>query len=640
MDRKFIYIEDSCPILTKPPLGFIACDIETSGLDWARDQFEGFSFSLDGKVGYYTKNRDVAKKILSSEYKKVFHNATFDLTFLRKAGFVINGEVHCSLLLAHIIDADRSNGLKDLSSELFGESATVSAKAMHDWLKETYGTSKKDSRKYMTTAPIGILTAYAAEDALNTYDLFVYLIDKVKTINSWFANHELPVTPWDCYSQEDRQLIPVVVDMQTRGVKLDLEKAATVNEQLQQKANELLNSLPNNELIRKAESILYQEVVNKRLAKNKTGKLKKHPPQVSFNWDSNDHLKVLLYSCMGEVPQKKTKKGKDSVDNAVLEKLALKYSWIQNLIDYRKIQKLLSTYVENLFKQQYGGVIRGSFHAAGTATGRLSSSNPNMQNLPKWGGIKELYVPRKENKFIYADYSQLELRLAAHLSQDQKLLEAYQKNLDLHRITAAIVYNKKEAEVTDEERSRGKTINFSIIYNAGGYRLAEILGYFQNIDMNDKEAIFAQIKNGDKVRKLLFGRYKGLATYLKDQIDFLTKYRLAVSEFGRMRRLPGLSNPDDKKTYNHWLKAGFNMPIQSFGASICKRAMIELHKRGYAIINQIHDSIIIEHSEKDIDKGVKEVQNVMENIYELKNIKLKAEPKILTSFGEVSSDVK
>jgi DNA polymerase-1 len=322
----------------------------------------------------------------------------------------------------------------------------------------------------------------------------------------------------------------------------------------------------NQEKVAQAEEILHQRKIADRLKKNKSGKLKKVPPRVAFNWDSNDHLKLLFLTLYKLPVTKKTMKGNASVDSSFLEMVKEQFPWVQQLLEYKELKKLTSTYLGGLLERQEGGYIHANFNLAGTATGRFSSSNPNLQNLPKHGGIKSLFVPRPNHKFVYADYSQLELRVAAHLSGDQALIRAYTEGVDLHQQTADII---------KATRDQGKTINFAIIYNASGWRIAEIMGWMDGIGIceNPKgKCSFKSLcpvcakkrkaaKQGDAIINQLFGKYQGLKKFVDRQQEFMLKHRISISQFGRMRRLPGL-NSEIRSEYNHALNTKlFPLPI-------------------------------------------------------------------------------
>lgn len=634
MNRKFGYIEKFTK--TKFTQPFVAFDLETTGLNPRKDTIVGASFAVSDGVGYYTPDwRGLAEALARSDCQIICHNAVFDYGFIKHNGIEFKQRIHDTMMLADTINPDRPTlSLKELAVEIIGQGADAAAQRMYTWLKDN--NLDKDS---ISKAPKEILIPYAAEDAVNTFELFQKLCAKVKEIQAYFKKVGIKQDVWSYYLKEPVALIPVVVDMQLQGVKLDLEKTALKQQELENKQKELSHFLTeqNKEMVVKAEEILHKRKIDDRLKKNKSGKLKKIPPRVLFNWDSNDHLKLLFLHLYKLPVTKKTIKGNASVDSTFLETIKERFPWVNQLLEYKELKKLTSTYLGGLLERQEGGYIHANFNLAGTATGRFSSSNPNLQNLPKHGGIKSLFVPRQDCKFVYADYSQLELRIAAHLSNDSQLIKAYTQGADLHQQTADII---------QATRDQGKTINFAIIYNASGWRIAEIMGWMDGIGICENPEGKCSFKNpcpvcaqkrkaakqGDAIINQLFGKYQGLKKFVDRQQEFMLKHRISISEFGRMRRLPGL-NSEVRSEYNHALKAGFNLPIQSFGASLCKRSMVALHAEGYNIVNQIHDSILVEVSGEKVHRATSDIKEIMEHIYKL-SVPLCVEPKILTSFKE------
>lgn len=634
MNRKFKYIEKFAPRVFAQP--YVSFDLETTGLNPRKDTIVGASFCVGNGVGYYTPDwRGLAEALARSECQIICHNAVFDYSFIKQQGIEFKQRIHDTMMLADAINPDRETlSLKELSVEVLGAGADAAAQKMYAWLKDN--GLEKDS---ISKAPKEIIVPYAAEDAVNTFELFQKLCSKIRDIQAYFKKIGLTQDVWSYYLKEPVALIPVVVDMQLRGVKLDLEKTALKQQELEKKQKELAQGLTqqNSAMVAKAEDILHQRKIDERLRKNKSGKIKKVPPRVSFSWDSNDHLKLLFLNLYKLPVTKKTMKGNASVDSSFLETIKEKFTWVQQLLEYKELKKLTSTYLGGLLERQEGGYIHANFNLAGTATGRFSSSNPNLQNLPKHGGIKSLFVPRPDCKFVYADYSQLELRIAAHLSGDQALIRAYTEGVDLHQQTADII---------KATRDQGKTINFAIIYNASGWRIAEIMGWMDGIGICENPEGKCSFKNpcpvcakkrkaakqGDAIIQQLFGKYQGLKKFVDKQQEFMLKYRISLSEFGRIRRLPGL-NSDVRSEYNHALKAGFNLPIQSFGASLCKRSMVSLANKGYHIVNQIHDSICVEVPNSNVEEALVRIKNIMESACKLK-VPLVVEPKVLTSFEE------
>jgi len=285
----------------------------------------------------------------------------------------------------------------------------------------------------------------------------------------------------------------------------------------------------------------------------------------------------------------------------------------------------------------------------GTVTGRLSAKNPPIQTLPRKSGVKRFFIPDTEDHcFLYLDYSQLELRLAAHLSKDPKLILAYESGLDLHQQTA---------DALGISRQGGKTFNFAMIYDASAYRLAQELQHQGSGDYT--------VEQVQVFRRQWFEEYSVYKDFLRRIRGFMEKHKWIISECGRMRRLPNLAygeklnyhkktyqgstfdlllkgevrlSPTDaywraKRKYQHALKQGYNFPIQSLGASITKRGMIALHNESFDLVTQVHDSVIIQVLKCEAEDKMLIAQKILETVYPLR-VPLKAEPKLLNSFEE------
>jgi len=627
LNREYTHLEDCSDFEIPKGAKSVAVDVEATGLNPRRDRIVGLSFAFDRSRAYYVsdipKNQDFIRSLLGNKnLRKVFHNAVYDVSMLEAAGFKTHGVIICTMILAHRYNPDLpSLGLKALAEENFGPDAVKQAKKMAAWLADS-----NLPREGIAQAPASILIPYSCEDTLNAVDLANLYTQKHLALRAWLAKRGYKKSPYDYYFEEDAPIIPVVVEMQRLGVKIDLEKTAIKEAELTARIRVLTEGLrqTSREQVEQTTAILYQQKVESKLAKSKTGKLKKPPPPIVFNWASSDHLRVLFFQVLGEKKQKTTKKGNSSVDAEVLLSFAKKYPWLNMLLEIRELSKLTSTYLKSMFAIQEGGVVHANFNITGTRTGRFSSNNPNLQNLPKHGGIKDLFVPRAGCVFVEADYSQLELRIAAHLSQDSLLLRVFQEGLDLHQITA---------DALNITRDEGKTINFAIMYGARGWRVASILGYMAGISDDDKNALNVQARRGDKVVDKLFSKYGGLKTYIDETESQQHKYLMSLSEFGFMRRFPDLRLGSGKH-YSHARKAAGNLPIQSFGISLIKRVMREFHHLGFSIVNQVHDSLIFEIKDSELATRLPVIKQTMENIYKL-SVPLKADFKIKSSFQTV-----
>lgn len=613
---------------------YYAVDIETTGLNPRKDKIVGVAV-YDGEQGKYFEDFKSLKPFLeNTSTAKIFHNAPFDVLFLKLNGIEVGGEIHDTMILSHLHDPDKeSNGLKALSKQLLDSDSIKYAEELYQWLAE-HKLTKRD----IHCAPKELLTEYALEDVRNTYKLFQVFCEKHREIAQWLKSKGYEKSPWDYYKEEMLPMLPVLIDMEYRGVGIDLVKTAQEKERLIQEIKRIEEYLTdiNKEYIKTIEEEIWQDKIEFKKKKNKSGQIKKLPPRVVFNWSSNDHLKVLFFRKLKMPTSKVTEKGNVAIDSEVLETFVEKLPWVEELLKLKTYNKLVSTYLENLLELQENCHIFAKFNIIGTVTGRFSCSDPNLQNLPKVGNIKSLFVPKPGHVFINADYSQLEYRIAAHESEDALMLAGYNNNKDFHTLTA---------EILGVTRDLAKTINFAIIYNASGFRVADILGYYQGIPKCSKKEkdwncecdpcvqTKKAMKKGDQIIETLFSQYEGFREYLKKQKSEMLNSQLVYSRFGKVKRLRKIKS-DIRKERNKEFKEGFNFPIQSFGSSLTKRAMIELYKKGYKIVNQVHDSIVIEVPETEVAKSEQELIKTMENIYKLK-VPLKVETKILRSFQEV-----
>lgn len=332
-----------------------------------------------------------------------------------------------------------------------------------------------------------------------------------------------------------------------------------------------------------------------------------------FNINSPKQLGEILFVKMGLKGGKKTKTGY-STSAEVLEKLAPEYPVVNKILEYRQLTKLKSTYADGLVNFICeDGRIHGTFHQTITATGRISSTDPNLQNIPirmEMGkAFRKVFVPKEGYKFIDADYSQIELRLLAHISGDENLIEAYRSDQDIHRITAAKVFNTELSEVTDEQRRNAKAVNFGIVYGISSFGLS------QDLRIPKKLA-------GEYIEQY-FKTYPGIKKFLDDIVESAKEKGYVTTLLGRRRPIPELSSSNFmQKSFGE--RVAMNSPIQGTAADIIKLAMIhvdsELRKRGLAsrIVLQVHDELLIEAKEEEVAEVTEILLDKMKNVMELK----------------------
>ena len=618
-------------------MNLIALDIETTGLNPRTDRIHGIGFASDDAAGYLEVNDEKIKDYLANpENHIVGHNIRFDLKFLICNGFDIKAQVWDTKLMAQLENENRGLGLKELS----GQDYLEAKREIDSAVNKLGGRSVADlcradlddsSRPYKD-----LIAKYCIEDCENTLRLFHSLSTSLKNMHTKMQDKGFKNTVLTYYTDETMPLEKVLLAMELRGIKLDEYRLRDYRAKLLLENNYLLEQLNTVciDQITEIEGELYDQEVSKRKTIKGMSAVQRSSAKhgTKFNWQSADHLATLIFDQYGipESAVEETKTGKPSTSESSLESLrqSLKendpvHKVLTLYKTYKKNQKLITTYTgeeKGLMSQIEDGRIYAEYLQAGrgkegskggTVTGRLSSRNPNMQNLPRGSEIKRFFIPdTAEDVFVYFDYSQLELRLAAHLSQDPLLIQAYKDNLDLHEITAKAI---------GADRQIGKSTNFAMIYDASAYRLSAMV----NKSVDECQHIINEF----------YKLYAGYKKYLQKQMRFMITNGLVVSEAGRTRRLPEVRElPSNTKEWRHAIKQGYNFPIQSLGASITKRAMIELHRRKFKIVTQVHDSVVIQLPKNEVHK-LEEIQVVAETIYPL-TVPLKVDIKLLTSLLE------
>ncbi len=407
----------------------------------------------------------------------------------------------------------------------------------------------------------------------------------------------------------EHQLIPVLVKMELEGVKIDIKTLSNVEHEL----NELSNST----------KIQIQQLSN-----------------LEVNLNSSEQVSKLLFEDLKIQPKitKKSKKGYYSVDKSHLNKLLNDHEIIRLLLNYRKTTSLLQ------FCDQLKDVnpktkrLHGNFNQIGTATGRFSCSEPNLQNIPNVklkaqetnrlkvleSKFREVFIPKKGCQFIGADYSQIELRVTAEMSQDAFLLKAYNEDLDIHILTASEVFKVKFSEVSEEQRSIAKSINFGLIYGKTANGLAESL-----TEITKKSH---SVEQAQKVMDDYFKRFSGVKSFLDGLIVFADKYGYSQTIYGRKRPIPELCSSKMSER-EKGKRLAMNSPIQGSAADIIKMAMIACSKAilknnlQSKLVLQVHDELLFEVPDNEISIMEKLVKNEMENVVNL-SIPLKVELSI------------
>jgi DNA polymerase-1 len=449
------------------------------------------------------------------------------------------------------------------------------AKIRNDLLLTTYVLRAADSSdleklaEYFLQQQLDFKAIESEDERMKSiYALFLQLIPVVA---SELEKKDLNVI----YEKMEKPLIPVLFEMEKKGIKLDLKFLKKFSEEL-------------------GEALDLQEKKIHALAGEK------------FNVGSPKQLGVILFEKMGLEVIKKTKTGY-STDNDVLEKLD--HPIAKEIVEYREIAKLKSTYVDALPElADQKGRVHSHLNQALTATGRLSSTNPNLQNIPirteRGQKVRKAFIAEEGKKLLSVDYSQIELRVLAHISDDPGLISAFRDNLDIHSATASEVFGVNLKDVTKEQRRIAKAVNFGIAYGQGTYGLAEALGISR--------------KESAEIIEKYFLKFKGIREYIETTIKKAREQKYVETLFGRRRYLPELENKN-VMIQKFGERAAINAPIQGTASDLVKMAMIDLAK-GLKVdmLLQVHDELIFEGTEKDINSQVKWIVDTMENVARLK----------------------
>lgn len=571
-----------------------AFDTETEGVNSLNTNLVGLSFSWEGlsgkayyvPVGHEAGDQLPLERVLSAlrpvlenpEVKKFAHNAKFDLNVLCQYGIHVEGLRFDSMVADYLIDPSRPHGLKELAYDLLGVRMTP--------ISDLIGTGAKA----ISMAKVDIRKAadYAGADAAVTYELVSRLSEKLVSdgINSLYTDVELP-------------LIEVLAAMEQHGVKVDVG---------------YLNQL--------------SHVMGNRL-KDLEAEIHALAGE-AFNINSPKQLAVVLFEKLGLPVLKKTKTG-PSTDASVLEELSDQHAIVAKILEYRQLAKLKGTYVDALpgLINPRDGLIHTSYNQTVAATGRLSSTDPNLQNIPirtdEGREIRRAFVPSQPGYLLMtADYSQIELRILAQIAKEPAFIEAFRNDEDIHALTASQIFQVPLSEVTKEQRRVGKTINFATIYGQGAFSLARILGIPQ--------------KDAKRFIDAFWEHYSAIKHY---QIEALAQAKArgyVTTLLGRRRYIRELnsSNPLERKNGE---RMAINAPIQGTAADIIKIAMVRLHRtlreEGFAarMLLQVHDELVFEAPEAEISRLQERVRAVMESAMTL-DVPLKVDINVGPSWME------
>ena len=553
----------------------ICFDTETDGVDPISANIVGIALSAQKESSCYipvnvedSLPQDKVFELLrplfqNDQVLKIAHNLKFDLMILEQAGVSVKGPFFDTMVAAYLIDSSQRLKMDILAKQYLNYKPIP--------IEELIGKGK--TQVTMADLSYKEIKDYAAEDADITYQLYELFSEILKKDSLLEIAEKL-----------EFPLIPVLTKMEAYGVHIDKEMLATFSKEL---------TMDLEELEKKIFQITEEE----------------------FNLNSPQQLGSVLFDKMKLPAGKKTKTGQYSTSEDVLSKLAVEYEVPSLILDYRSLSKLRSTYVDALPKIIHPKTdrIHTDFNQTVTATGRLSSSNPNLQNIPirtaRGREIRKAFIPVEGFKLLAADYSQVELRVIASVSGDKNMIQSFKDGEDIHSRTAKEIFNLGSIEeVTPDHRRKAKEVNFGIPYGVSAYGLASRLGISNS--------------EGKEMIDQYFDRFPGIKKYIDDTVLFAKENGYVTTLMGRRRYIPEINS-------SNWNVRGFaertaiNMPIQGTAADIIKLAMIDIHSYLQSnnlrsrMLLQVHDELIFEINNSESDEVPAKIKELMENAFEL-----------------------
>ena len=555
----------------------IAFDLETTSLDYINAEIVGISFALNSKKAYYipimhedqSEYKQLSEKLVleklkpileNSQIKKLGHNLKYDRNVLRNYKISLEGIDHDSMLLSYVYDSTAIRHGLDSVSEKY-----LSHKTIH--YEDVAGKGVKQIP--FSKVNIEIAAEYSCEDSLVSYELYNYLWERVSkdaNIVKVYKEIEIP-------------LVPVLSKIERNGVLIDSKKLQNLSDELDSELKEIQ---------KKCYKITKKE----------------------FNLNSPKQLQEILYTDLGIPVSKKTPTGKPSTNEDTLQFLSENYALPKLILEYRSLNKLKTGYTDKLPLQvsKKTGRVHTSYQQAITSTGRLSSTEPNLQNIPiksiQGKKIRNAFIADKGKKIFAADYSQIELRIMAHLSGDKNLLKAFKNKIDIHSFTASEIFNINIDKVSPEDRRSAKAINFGLIYGMSSFGLSKQLGI--------------PIPEAKDYMDIYFNRYPKIQSYMNEMKAFAKTNGFVETLYGRKLYLPEInSKQGQRRSYAE--RTAINAPVQGTAADIIKIAMIEIDnwlvkkKSKTKMIMQVHDELVFEIFENDIDEEVMQIINLMQN---------------------------
>jgi DNA polymerase-1 len=555
----------------------VCFDTETTGLDALNSELVGLAFSWEKGKGFYVpfpENQEEAQ-ILIDKFKPFFENETiekvgqnikYDLKILSRYGIEVKGNLFDTMIAHYLINPDMRHNM-DVLSETYLKYSPKS-------ITELIGKKGKNQGN-MRDIPLDDIKEYAVEDADVTIQLknhFLPILEKVGT-KKLYDEIEIP-------------LVPVLAAMETEGINLDVDFLKKMSVEMTAESKAL-------------EQSIYETAGE------------------TFNLASPKQLGDVLFEKMkiGGAKQKKTKTGQYATGEEILSYLANDNPIVKDILEWRQMVKLQSTYIDALPNQvdPKTGRVHTDYMQTVAATGRLSSNNPNLQNIPirteRGRQIRKAFIARDENyTLVSADYSQIELRIIAALCGEENMIEAFRNNEDIHKSTAAKVFNIPLEEVTKEQRSHAKTVNFGIIYGVSAFGLSN------QTNLSRKESA--------ELIEAYYKTYPKLKSFISDQVDFARENGFVETISGRRRYLKDINSA------NAIVRGGaernaVNAPIQGSAADIIKIAMINIHKKLKSenwqskMLLQVHDELVFDVHNSELEKIQPMIKHEMESAFKM-----------------------
>jgi DNA polymerase-1 len=555
----------------------VCFDTETTGIDALNAELVGMSFSFEKGKGFYVpfpENQEEAQTLIekfrpffeNESVEKIGQNIKYDLKILSNYNIQVKGKLFDTMIAHYLINPDMRHNM-DVLSETYLKYAPKSI--------ETLIGKKGKNQLSMRDVPLENVKEYATEDADITFQLkehFQPILEKVGT-KKLFDEIEIP-------------LVPVLADMEKEGIRLDVEFLKSMSVEMKKEIDSF-------------EQQIYVTAGEK------------------FNLASPKQLGDILFDKLkiGGTKQKKTKTGQYATGEEVLSYLANEHQIVRDILEWRQMVKLQSTYIDALPNQvdKKTGRVHTDYMQTVAATGRLSSTNPNLQNIPirteKGRLIRKAFIARDENyTLLSADYSQIELRIIAALCGEENMIKAFQNHEDIHKSTAAKVFNVRLDEVTKEQRSHAKTVNFGIIYGVSAFGLSN------QTNLSRKESA--------ELIEAYYQTYPKLKSFMTSQVDFARENGYVETISGRRRYLKDINSA------NAIVRGGaernaVNAPIQGSAADIIKIAMINIHKKLTSehwkskMLLQVHDELVFDVHNSELEKIQPIIKHEMENAFKM-----------------------